>query len=206
MIFVIENILQISVLFLCSVVAVSRALKFRSRTWTLLSFFFGSWILDDLYWLLYAWFFDEAAPSIGVLSDLNWYASYIFLYLLIRHLAPPESAKEKRLLPWLGFVFSFGMASYYMQWGNVLSNILYAMLLGMIIFTSIRRLMDRASCANVVPLCIVSLLLCAFEYGLWTSSCIWYYGTLKNPYYWFDVLLSLTFPFFIAATGKAVRT
>ena len=41
------------------------------------------------------------------------------------------------------------------------------------------------------------------EYALWTASCIWSGETLLNPYYWCDFLITLSFPFLLAASGKA---
>ena len=82
----IENALQIAVLLACVSVSLYRAAAGRSRMWTLLFFFYGSWVLGDIYWLACLIFFDQT-PQISVVSDLSWYASYIFLYMLLRHAA-----------------------------------------------------------------------------------------------------------------------
>ena len=94
----IENALQIIALLICVAVALVRALRWRSRTWTLLGFFFGSWVLGDLYWT-FCLIFYNTMPVVSIVSDLSWYASYIFLYMLLRHTALPETARERRLLP-----------------------------------------------------------------------------------------------------------
>ena len=77
------------------------------------------------------------------MADLSWYASYIFLYLLIRLVAPPHSGTRLRFLPWLAPVFTFAMAVFYMQWADYASNLIYASLMGLLMFASIRRLLDR---------------------------------------------------------------
>ena len=47
-----------------------------------------------------------------------------------------------------------------------------------------------------------TLLFCFAEYGLWTSSCFWMGDTLANVYFWFDMLLSVTFLLFVFALRK----
>ena len=206
MVFVNENLIQSAVLIACSLVSISKAIKYKSRTWSLLSFFYGCWLIDDVYWMLYALFFDGETPTLSILSDLNWYAAYIFLYFLIRQVAPPYTRRETRVIPWLAFVFTFSMAAFYMQWGAVISNLIYANLIGLLLFSVIRRLMDLEDHGDILLLCAVSLFFVAFEYGLWTASCFWREDSLFNPYYWFDALMTLSFPFFIAATARAVRS
>ena len=197
----IENALQIAVLIVCVSASLYRAAAKRSRTWTLLSFFYGSWVLGDIYWLVCLLFYDQT-PRISVVSDLSWYASYIFLYMLLRHAAPPEGAREKRFLPWLGPLVTMGMAVFFMQWGEIVSNLIYASLMGLLLFSVLRRFLDRQKYAAQQPLCITILVFCLLEYALWTSSCFFSGDGLANPYYWFDFLLTVSFVFFLPALGK----
>ena len=198
----IENALQIAALTLCAGISLIRAVRTRSKAWSLLAFFYGSWGLGDVYWLVCLVFFDQT-PPISVVSDLSWYASYIFLYMLLREVAPPEGAREKRFLPWLGFLFAAGMAIFFMRWGEVVSNLIYASLMGLLLFSAIRRLIDGDRYARQRFLCVMILAFCLLEYGLWTSSCFFKGDGLDNPYYWFDFLLTLSFPFFIPATTRS---
>ena len=50
----------------------------------------------------------------------------------------------------------------------------------------------------------ITILFCLTEYALWTSSCFWMGDTIANVYYWFDLLLSVTFVLFLPALRKAV--
>ena len=199
-----ENALQVAVLLACSGAALYQATRFRSRTWTLLALFFGSWLLGDLYWLSCLVFYDST-PKIPVVSDMSWYAGYLFLYMLLRQIAPPEKGRRKSALAWVGPVFTMGMAVFYMQWGQIVSNLVYASLLGLLLFSVIRRITDRETYRNVFPLCRIILVFCLAEYGMWTVSCFFEGEGLSNPYYWFDALMTLVFPFFLPAVRKAVK-
>ena len=200
----IENVLQIMVLLGCTGISLYRAAAFQSRSWTLAVFFFGSWVLGDIYWLACLVFYD-ATPQISIISDLSWYASYTFLYLLlIRAAPPPEKGGIKRLLPWTGPLLSAALAVFFMQWGEVLSNLIYAALMGLLLFAAINRLMDCGKYRAQLFLSVLILVFCLLEYGLWISSCFFQGETLANPYYWFDLLMTASFPVFLPAMKKAV--
>lgn len=203
MIYSIENAFQTITLLICVTVSLYLAIKNRNRVWVLLALFYGSWVFDDLYWLL-IWLFYGEPPQLSVVGSLCWYASYIFLYLLLREIFPPKSAREKRILPWLGPVFTVAMAVFYMQWGGILTNLIYGVLMGLLSFSAIRRLLDRDQQRSGY-LCIAILVMCFLEYALWTASCFWDNDSLANPYYWFDFLLTISLLFFIPATRKAVE-
>lgn len=193
----IENALQIGTLVVCAAIALYRIVKRRGEAWTLLSFFYGSWLLGDVYWLACLVFYD-GTPQISAVSDLSWYASYIFLYLLLRHTAPPEKPFGAKVLPWLGPVFTAGMGVFFMLRGEIAANLVYAGLMGFLLYAAIRRLMERRS----VYLSVLILVFCLLEYALWTASCFWNDEIVLHPYYWFDFLLTVSFPFFLPATER----
>ena len=199
----IDNSLQIVVLVICTLIAAKKAFEQNSRAWTLLAFFFGNFALDDLYLVMSLLSVGEAS-TLSVVSELSWYASYFFLYMLIRQLAPPAVKVPKSFLPWLGPIFTLAMAIYYTLWGQLLNNLIYALLMGLLLYAVIYRLCERKQYARQTALCQTILVFCLMEHALWTSSCIWSGDTLLNPYYWCDLLLTLTFPFFLRATRKAV--
>ena len=135
----IENALQIIVLLICSGIALYRAIANHSQTWVLAFLFFGSWLLGDIYWLVCLLFYGQT-PQISIVSDLSWYGSYIFLYLLLYHSSAPDKDSRKHRLPWLGPVFAAGMAVFFITQGELLSNLIYASLMGLLLFSAVRRM------------------------------------------------------------------
>ena len=196
-----ENLAQTTVLLVCAVIAAYQACRQKSREWTLLAFFYGSWISGNCYWLFCLIFYGR--PEVSAVSDLSWCASYLFLYLLLRQVLP-EGRGTRKILPWLGPAFTVAMAIYFMQWGKWISNLAYAALMGVLLYTAIARLMDREN-NGTRSLCIIILVFCLVEYALWLSSCLWEADTLENPYYWCDIMLTVLFIFFLPATKKAVK-
>ena len=202
---IIVNGIQTAVLAVCFVIALLKAVRTRDRAWALLAFFYFGWMLGDAYWQICMIFYGDT-PDVSIVSDITWYAAFIFLYMLIRQTATPENGAVRTFLPWLGPIFTVAMAVYYMQFGQYVSNVIYAGLLGLILLAVIRRLTEREKYANARFLCLAAGLFCLFEHGEWVSSCIVSgYDSILNPYFIFDLLLTACFVVFIPATRKAVK-
>ena len=200
---IIEYSIQTAAMFVCAIIALVHAGRYKSRSWTLLALFYGCWVMDDTFWLLCR-AFTGSSPEIGALADLNWYASIVFLYLLISRISPSENSREKRVLPWLGVAFTLGMAVFFIvQWGNIVSNLIYAGLMGLLLFASIRRLLDGDNRKHRFIL-IMILVFVLLVYAMWTVSCYFYEDTYANPYYWFDLLITVSLVLLIPAVKKAV--
>ena len=112
-------------------------------------------------------------------------------------------------------VFTGGMCIFFMQRGEFFVNTLIAILMTCLIALALDGLLSlreqtaqqnaQAELQNKRKmLYIATLLFCFTEYALWTSSCFWTGYSLKNIYYWFDFLLSLSFLLFVPALRKAV--
>ena len=199
----VENSIGLAVLIICTVIALTQAIRTRERSWTLLALAIGSSTLAGLFWLVCLVFYGRT-PQVATVSDLSWYALYLFMYMLLREVAPPKEKQEKRLLPWVGPVVTAGLTAYYMQYGKIVSNVIYWLLVSLLLFSSTRKLMDRQHYAKQRALSAVILAFCVLEYALWTSSCFGELNTLLHPYFWFDFLLVLCYPFIIWGTKRAV--
>ncbi len=202
MIEIAENGLQTAVLLICAGWALLRVLAFESRTWTMLLLFYAGWILGDIYWLVYLLFFGRT-PVFSVVSDLSWYAAIMFLYLLLRHTSPPHRPRERRLLPFLGPVFTLGMAAFFMQWGEYGNNLIYACLMGLLLFTAL-RILSETPAGGKRSLAAVTLVYCLLEYALWTASCFADNPPMNLIYYGLDVLLTGCMVFFLPAVKRTV--
>ncbi len=203
MIEIYDNSLQILVLLICGVIATYKAVKYNSRSWTILTFFYGSWVLGSIYWVFCIIFYGKS-PSVTTVADIAWCTAYLFLYLLINQLAPLEKGWHKRLFPWLGPVFVAAMMVYFMLEGSIFSNLMMAVFIALLLHTCLIRISDRKNFRHVFFLCLVTLILIFLEYALWLTPWSSFGDSIYNPYYWVDVLITISFIFFIPAVKKAV--
>ena len=82
-----ENSIQIAILLVCACISLVRAITQKSKTWTILVFFYVSVMLGDFYWVIYLIFYQKN-PTLSLVPDLSWLASYLFLYLMLKELYP----------------------------------------------------------------------------------------------------------------------
>ncbi len=225
----IENAIQLLITGLCTLICARTAYLTMKRTWILLGLASGVYFLGDLYWQLYLLFYGET-PHYSHISYTSWYASYLFLILLIIELKGDKDTsisgeKSKRnerdrmkevLFPgkeykilWLIPVFTAGMCIFYMQWGDYISNIVSGVLMSVLMLNSAKGLIldkHRSEKSYGRKMLYISMLIfCAAEYLAWTSSCFWDGDSLLNPYFWFDSMISISFILFPIALSRCYR-
>lgn len=214
MIEAVDNGIQLMLTGICTAAALVCAVRSKARPWFLLGLFSGVFFLGDLYWMLYLVFYQDT-PQHTYISDLSWDASYLFLILLLLYVREiedsppawrPQWSSLRRL--WPAPVFTVGMCAFFMTYGNYVSNIVAAVLMTGLLVVSLEGLRslrgESPQKRSLRPVYVVALIFCAAEYGMWICSCFWEGDSLANPYFWFDLLLSLTFLLLFAALRKAV--
>ena len=202
---VFENAFQILMLVISLGLALSLAWRTREKAWVLLSLFYGCWIMGDIYWQLCLILFGDI-PKLSLVSNLSWYSSYIFLYILLRYMEP-KPGFSKSFLPIIGPLFTFAMAVFFIVQsggGQIGSNLASALFMGILLYAAIRRLMDHRREGNRSLLCVLVNLCCCMEYGMWISTSFVLEDNLLHPYYWFDITLSISFLLYISALKKEV--
>ena len=198
----IENGIQLVLTGLCTFTALGLAIRSRSREWVLFGLFSGSYFLGDLYWLFFLVFYGNT-PRFSLIPDMSWYASFLFLNLLLFYAGGGKRPQHRKIL-WLVPAFTAAMCIFYMQWGEYVSNLIYAFLLTLILWQAIGGLFACQKGEKNRTLYGMAGLFCAIEYGMWTASCFFKSEGLTNPYFWLDLLLSVSFLLFLPAVRKAV--
>ena len=201
----VDNGIQLFITALCTGIAAYGWYKDRSREWILLGLFSGVYFLGDLYWQLFLTFYHET-PVFSDVPYFSWYASYIFLLLLLTMQEKGAVIKGIKKY-WPVHIFTAGLCVFFMQYGSYLNNLVCAFLMSLLISASLRGLFGETAAGTGQsrrPVYASVLLFCVFEYGMWISSCFVSGDSITNPYYWFDVLLSVDCLLITFATGKAV--
>ena len=184
----IDNAIQIAVTLGCSIIALKHALTVRERAWFLLTLFYFTFFLGDVYYQLFIMFYGEFL-NVSFISDFAWYTSYLFLLLLLIYMNTEDNKNWKyRFRP--SFmpipVFTIGMCIFYMySWGDYLSNVIAATLMMGLIWHACYGLyalrgQPEQEGKDRRMLCKATLLFCAAEYTLWTSSCFWMGETIYD--------------------------
>ena len=77
-----DNLVQLFSLGIATVIALIFALHTKARTWILLFLFIGLFLLGDVYWFLYLFFYDGASP-VFYIAYFSWDAADLFLMILL---------------------------------------------------------------------------------------------------------------------------
>ena len=202
MIEIIENALQLVTTGICTMISLRKGLILRSRAWAILALASGVFFLGDLYWELFLVLYGHT-PVYSYIPYLSWYASYMFLLLLLVELRVPRKERKYRKILWVIPAFSAGMCIFYMQYGDWIGNIITAVFMSLLMWHALDMLLLLRDSKKAAIFAVV-LLFCIVEYAAWTATCFGNYETLAHPYFWLDTLLSAVFLLFPAALGKAV--
>lgn len=206
MIEIIDNALQLIATACCTALAGVRFQQRKSQSDLLLTCFYGTFALASLYWLIYL-LLHTYTPKIFYVSDLSWIASFLFLLILDVQLATPEERTFRHPAAWLSPVLGAGLMLYYMQWGDYLTNLLWCGLTAAAGWFSIRGLLfarrQTGKARDKQYFHMAVLFVVVMEYGLWTASCFWVSDTLTNPYFWFDLALTVGLVLLLPALRKA---
>ena len=191
----------------CCMAAAVYTIRGSYRTFGLLTMFYGVSAMGSLYWVLFQFFYDHT-PNVFYVSDISWYASYLFLWHLIHHLSTEEERGFRHPLMYAVPVIPAGFCVFYFRWGDYVGNVISALLMGLLMYHSVRGLLyirKEGKGKNRRMLYTVVLAFCVLEYCVWTSSCFWGGDTLANSYFWFDIMVYLCMTLFLPGTRKAVK-
>ena len=201
----IENLIQLGTLGVSSAISAQYYFSSQRHEWAMMSLASLVYFLGDLYWQLYLIFFGDT-PYYSHISYFSWYASYLFLILLILEFRGKDRRKLKNPLMRLIPVFTVLMAFFYMLQGDYISNIICAVIMSVLMWQATEGFImaETEGKRNARLFYIAVLALCITEYVSWTVSSFWTENSIRNPYFWTDSFLSLIFVLFPLTLRKAV--
>jgi hypothetical protein len=205
----VTNLAQLFAAMLATIGAGMMFYKYQLQTYLLLTGFFGAFMLGTLHWTLHYYLFSYT-PQIFYVSELAWIASHIFLLTLTYTLADSDEKRFRHPALWFAPVFCLSQLMLYLSHADVLLNTLISILVLAIMWVSLRgflyarRQTGKPRDRQYFHLALLAIIV--LEHGLWTSSCFWMGDTFKNPYFWFDSLLTVALLLLLPATRKAVAS
>ncbi|MEG1176787.1 MAG: hypothetical protein RR951_06950 [Ruthenibacterium sp.] len=193
MIEIIDNAIQLFVTTGCALWAGTLAARRKSQSYFILACFYGTFALGLLFWLSYLVIMTDT-PKIFYVSDLSWFASFLFLLLFNITLATPEERGNQSVAAWLVAAVPAAVTVCFLFWGDVFGTLLWCPLLTVCTYYSARGLLcarkktgegRRRQWIHLAVLFVIFT-----EFALWTLSYFFKSATIESPYFWCDFVLS----------------
>ena len=127
----------------------------------------------------------------------------MFLFLFMKYQNIEKTERIVCRIKWLMPLFAGGLSIYFMTFGQISSNIISAILMSLIGMESVNGLYARN--AGMKKIYILTLIFFFLEYAMWTSSCLFEDGSPLNPYYYFDIGISITLFLILVFIQKALK-
>jgi hypothetical protein len=108
-------------------------------------------------------------------------------------------------------IFTFAMAVGFIMYseGDVLSNVICALLMWMLLRETVKGgLYNKEKYGKTYTskwLYRASFIFCYLEYQTWVLSCFFFDDSWTNPFYWSDIMLSISYILFIPAVDRIVK-
>ena len=201
------NLFQLAVLPVLISIGVIRTITLKQREWLLITIYYFSYFLGDLYWQLMLFFYEDI-PSYGHISEFSWLSSYLALVLLMNSVGGEGRYYKSKLL-WLVPIFTGASYIYFIQFGDYVYEFLCDSTMTIVMIFAIRNLLYlRKNKIRTEARWIFRLSMCmvTFEYCEWYSSGIWYEDdTFSNPYYIFEFIIPVFMALFFPVISRVMK-
>lgn len=189
----IDNLLQVLVTLGCCCISSLFFHRSRERAYFVLASFYGCFTFAGLYWTLFYLLFSET-PNIFYVSEVGWLSGCILLYVLQNTVSSDDERLYKTKYSWIALFVGIPLMIFYCYYGDIVFSILTSVIMIFIsrysikcfVFWYRKRKFDREMVFHILILVFVFL-----EYCLWVAGDLWAGDTIKNPYFWFDFLLTV---------------
>lgn len=199
----VSNSLQFLVGVACAINSGSLAIRHFSQRYAILTFFYITFALGSLYWLVYL-LINSYTPKIFYVSDLSWIASLLFMLMLCVTAGSPEEKQYRSTAAWVVTLILIVLSGIILRWGDYLMAILWLGLLILIAFFAVRGwsfAYKQSGLKKDKQLFYGAVLIFVFiDFGLLLASGFFPEISIDTPYIWFDFALSLSLASLLPAT------
>lgn len=197
----VQLLANLAALLLCLFQYVSN----KRREWLYAVVFFLCSLLSAYYWTTYFIIMGDWPNVSGIPTYAGWNLSFLVLFVLLLYMKSPEERRFFHPLMLLPVPLNIWQLIIYLPYGELFNNI-YQVLIGTLIVSfSIQSFCwyraNRQSGAPKPYAALAAFLLMLFEFGMWTSSCM--YEPIASLYYPFSFLCSASYLFLVRALRRS---
>lgn len=150
MIEVYESLFRAAVFLVCMIAVIWSGVRAPGRDKMVLGFLYLSFLLGDLFWAVYYYFYN----AFSYVAYLGWYVGYYLLYVLLRQEDDAPSWTRRSFLVWIPPILCLASWLHFFRFGEYLDNFVSELLLGLIGYAAASMLLrgtkKRALCRGAL--------------------------------------------------------
>ena len=200
-----DNIVMLAASVTGLLLSLFRYIERPKRGWLYVTAFFLAHILSDYYWTVYTLVTRDAPEVSAFMAYFGWNVGYLLLVFAVLHMRSLGAKRYFHPLMLLPIPLNIWQFILYIQYGGLLNNLWQEAITTIVAILCLQSLLYYFKNRRSVHFPFTHLLIFLFlttEYGMWTSSCFFYSGDPKNPYYYFALANYITMVFFAWGVGK----
>ena len=200
-----ENIFQLLANLIALLLCLFYYISSKRRGWVYAIAVFLFSLLSCYYWTSYLIIMGDWPNVSDLMAYFGWDAAYPVLFLLLMHMKTPQERRYFHPLMLLPIPVNIWQLTLYLPYGRLFSNIYQVTLCTLMACFSIQSFcwylvrQKRNAPIPYVPMAV--FLFVFFEFGMWTSSCL--YEPFSYFYYPFSFLYSLNYLFIVWSIRKS---
>ena len=149
----------------------------------------------------------DSYPEVsGFVANLGWNMGYVFLFLAVFNLMRERKKRYFHFLMLWPVLTNLPLLILYMKFGGIFNNIwqvgittvVMVLCMGEILY----YLKNKKYGRRFPHLAVLILIYEILSYGMWTASCFDWKNDFLNPYFYFEILVSMITVFFAWAVGR----
>ena len=200
-----DNIVMLGASVAGLLVSLFRFIERPKRGWLYITAFFLAHILSDYYWTVYTLVIHDSPEVSAFMAYFGWNVGYVLLIFAVLHMRSLGAKRYFHPLMLIPIPLNIWQFILYIQYGGLLNNLWQettSTIVAVICLQSLLYYFKNRRNVHFPFTHLVILLFIITEYGMWTSSCFFYAGDPKNPYYYFAMANYITMVLFAWAVGK----
>ena len=205
-----ENTVQLLANIIALLLCLFQYISYNKKGWAYATVIFLSGLISSYYWTAYLLIMGSTPGISNLFSYIGWNIAYLVLLILVLHMKSPEERRYFHPLMLLPIPLNIWQLTLYLPYGGQLNSIYQVTMMTAVSCFSLQGILwyrkNRASGAQKPYIAVAGLLFSFVEFGMWTSSSIyWPIESLYNLYYLFSFLFSAVSLFLVWAVARAYK-
>ena len=201
-----ENFISLFFTIIGLLLCLFKYITYSKRGYLYLISFFVMRFLSDYYWMVYQLIMHDSPDSYRYVANIGWNMGFVVFFFTVIYFQTPERRRFIHPLMVLPLLTNIPQLILYLPYDHILVNLWEVGITTLIMIFCLKDMIyyvkNKKNGVSFPCLSLLGFTYVLMEYGMWTSSCFDWPSELLSPYFYFNILESLTIIFFAWGASK----